>query len=873
MTQAVVGRPGGRLPLFLRRAIRGRLLYRLLAGMLVVSLLPLAAWSALVLAGFERLSSGAIADARALILQNEERRQLDRVRRQAAAVEAEVSRIEGSLALLRDYAEELFREPGSFGLYHAPAVYELRSDLGFLWNPYPSGGSLLIAGRAAATDPRAMQEARLTEWLEPMMKRLVNENPNISSAWFLSPHNYQRFYPWFDAASLIREGRLNPDRDLASAGALYRRSAAEYRPPPGGFGTRPPRFWVDTHLNLAEQWEVTAWSLVFVNGVWRGTVGLDVTVDRIVQNMLAALNLERPEMHAFLISPSGRLIAYQERGAADLGLAPDGDPGSWNPAEHNPELGKVVARMQAGDSGVARLTLGREEKLVFYAPVPSSRWSLGVVAPERVFIESVEPIAGTLTRGLEQLRLALLPAVALMLLATFGVAALLARRLTRPIGALTGAAERMAAGDLAQAVPPVGNDELGVLATTLEAMRERVRSSQEEILAWARELERRVADRTAELSARTAELATLNTIATTAARSLDLDALLADLLRTVRDELRFDAGAVFLPDREGRLVAAMRSDLLAGEEGESAWNALRPLLAQTVDRGGARFFPDLALEPSPAVAPLRAAGLLALALLPLRAQDEPAGVLALAARAPRPFAHQECALLLAVAAQIGVAVQNATLYARSREMAVVEERNRLAREIHDTIAQGLAGIVVQLEAAAGLLRRDPERALAELERARQTARESLQEARRSVWDLRPALLENLSLADALRRELFRFNQMTGVAVDFSVAGRARRLPARVEAGLLRVAQEALSNVHRHAAARRVTVTLTFGRGQVRLAVADDGQGFDPAGVGARADGHGFGLVGMRERVHLLGGELAVESAPGAGTKIEAKVRV
>ena len=213
--------------------------------------------------------------------------------------------------------------------------------------------------------------------------------------------------------------------------------------------------------------------------------------------------------------------------------------------------------------------------------------------------------------------------------------------------------------------------------------------------------------------------------------------------------------------------------------------------------------------------------------------------------------------------------ENAALHARLVEQAraagVVEERRRLAGEIHDTLAQGLTAIVAQLEAAEQASHR-PEEWSRHLIQARSLARSSLTEARRSVRALRPEQLENATLAEALGELTCGWSQQSGIAAELETAGAAGRTPVDTEAALFRVAQEALTNVGRHAKATKVRLTLTYLDDMLLMDVADDGVGFDPDAGAA-----GYGLVGMRHRLAGVGGALTVESAVGYGTTLNAAV--
>lgn len=215
------------------------------------------------------------------------------------------------------------------------------------------------------------------------------------------------------------------------------------------------------------------------------------------------------------------------------------------------------------------------------------------------------------------------------------------------------------------------------------------------------------------------------------------------------------------------------------------------------------------------------------------------------------------------------AALHAQLLVQAREAGVADERRRLAAEIHDTIAQGLTGIIAQLQVVSNAP--DLDIARTHLGRASDLARHSLGEARRSVHNLAPVALENDGLPEALKNTVAEWGERTGVRAGFTVTGTAEQLHDEVSATLLRIAQEALSNASRHARAARVGVTLTFLGDEVILDIRDDGQGFDPLDLPERTRTGGFGLDGMRARAERIAGSLAVESEPGHGTALSARV--
>jgi signal transduction histidine kinase len=228
--------------------------------------------------------------------------------------------------------------------------------------------------------------------------------------------------------------------------------------------------------------------------------------------------------------------------------------------------------------------------------------------------------------------------------------------------------------------------------------------------------------------------------------------------------------------------------------------------------------------------------------------------------------RQQARALSELSAQLEerVKAQTQKLLAQERAAAVLEERQRVARDIHDTLAQGLTGVVVQLGAAERALNVEPEQAQQHLVLARRMARESLAEARRSIWNLRNPALQRGELGDALRGLADRSSR-PGLTVEYAQQGEVWALPPDAESALLRVAQEALVNVSKHAGATHADVRLDYAGEQVRLNIADNGKGFDAGSLPEAPSGpeSGFGLLGIRERLATLGGSLHLSSDGGA----------
>ena len=252
------------------------------------------------------------------------------------------------------------------------------------------------------------------------------------------------------------------------------------------------------------------------------------------------------------------------------------------------------------------------------------------------------------------------------------------------------------------------------------------------------------------------------------------------------------------------------------------------------------------------------------ASIPLYSREKPLGIMNLTGPAWRKLSRAELRLLSTIGYQVATAIERARLAETGAQLARAEERTRLAREIHDTLAQGLTAIALHIEGALTQLEGNPELAQARLHQALNTTRESLEEARRSVQDLRATPLAGKPLADALAALARTFTAETGVRVHVRASGDLP-LPLRLEAELFRVAQEALTNVRKHARAQAVEIRLRTGRDPVRLSIQDDGLGFDPRTTSS--DANGFGLQGLKERARLVGGKLRIQSRPGQGTTI------
>jgi signal transduction histidine kinase len=251
--------------------------------------------------------------------------------------------------------------------------------------------------------------------------------------------------------------------------------------------------------------------------------------------------------------------------------------------------------------------------------------------------------------------------------------------------------------------------------------------------------------------------------------------------------------------------------------------------------------------------------------VPIVARDAIVGAFYLTDKLGAPeFSDDDQELIETFAAHAAVAIENARLYECSRELNIVEERNRLARELHDSVSQRLFALRLTGEAAAGLLERDPEAARAQLGQLHQLTEEAIEELRAVILALRPATIESEGLAATLAAHVDLLRRAYGQEVELEVVGEPAPPPAAAM-DVLRIAQEALQNALRHSRSRRLAVRLEAADGRLVLSVADDGEGFDPQAPALRS--RRLGLTSMEERARALGGRLEIDSRPGMGTTV------
>ncbi|MFG2832939.1 GAF domain-containing sensor histidine kinase [Streptomyces sp. NPDC048434] len=362
-------------------------------------------------------------------------------------------------------------------------------------------------------------------------------------------------------------------------------------------------------------------------------------------------------------------------------------------------------------------------------------------------------------------------------------------------------------------------------------------------------------------------------------RHLEVRDVLKTIVASARELLDAEYAALGVPDDHGGF-AQFVVDGVSPEQ----WKAIGPLprqhgiLAAMLHHATPERLADVRADPRFGGWPAAHPDMSDFLGLPVADGDEILGALFLAnKRCPEPppshgggcrFTEEDERLLGILAQHAAIALTNARLYERSRELTIAGERARIAHELHDAVAQKLFSLRLTAQAATALVDRDPERAKDELHQVAALAAEAADELRAAVVELRPAALDEDGLAATLRSQAQVLDRAHSARVTFA-AHCVRALPASQEEAMLRVAQEALHNALRHSGAGHVEVTLTRNGQGALLRVADDGCGFDPGTV--RRAGRHLGLVSMRDRASGVGGKLTVESEPGKGTTVEMEV--
>ena len=459
---------------------------------------------------------------------------------------------------------------------------------------------------------------------------------------------------------------------------------------------------------------------------------------------------------------------------------------------------------------------------------------------------------------------------------TVVAAFVVSRSIAAPLEDLTSMATRIAGGDLSQTVRINRADEIGTLADAFNEMtnqlRELITNLEQRVAARTNELQRELMEHAqAEDALQKARnnLSALYQVTATSSQALNLSVMLNQALIQTMDALHSDGGIIFLLEKTQEESFAPRLRLVA-HHGISPRAVARiessienfNITNWLIDRREPLSIPNTATdERLPEL--MREIGEISLVLAPMRAEGQVWGLLGLTRPSTARYRVEEIELLTSIADQIGVAVRSDDLRQRANQATILEERQRLARELHDSVTQMLYSVMLFAEAGKDSIEKaDFSQVDLYLKRLRETAQQALGEMRLLIYESHPPMIEQEGLVGALRHRLAMVENRSGIEAHLVAQGHID-LPTAMQIEIYGIAQEALNNILKHSAATRVTIQIQA-TDVVQLDVTDNGKGFESETIAEKA---GMGLANMRERAKRLGGTVRVDSAPGKGTSV------
>jgi signal transduction histidine kinase/HAMP domain-containing protein len=614
-----------------------------------------------------------------------------------------------------------------------------------------------------------------------------------------------------------------------------------------------------------------------------------------VATLAAVLDLSNPDM--FLSNSS---LGLEHNGTFQI-LGSNGQVLVSSPADDTlsaETIDKIVSQLFVEGAPSVEACLGctgngLEETgtVIAFAPLKQAPW--GVV----IWHDARELFAPVRRLGMQAMVLG-----TLAMLGALGLVVVTTRSVIAPVQALTDATRKIStmqfdastlqlvectlASSLAEK-PSRRRDEIGLLSNSFITMCTKLQLSIEEIQSLNRELDARVHARTRQLSA-------LNAVALTVNQSLNLKEILDRALDEVLQLTAIDMVAIFLLEPSKGQLKLMAYRGLSENAARLAYQVglLDGSCGGVLELGESIVVPDISIYRGRAARSLRREGINAMMHVPLMNKGRALGSMCLGTQDNTKFDDEAQRLLMAVGNQIAMAVENARLYAEVQHKERVrgelfqkalaaqeEERKRIARELHDEISQSLTALLY--EAEEGLERASSPRVKERLQSICTLTQHTLDDVHNLIFDLRPSMLDQLGLIPALRWLAQSRLETKGIRVSMAVSSGAgssngktdpQRLAPEIETALFRVMQEAINNIARHAAARNVDIQLELDEDTAVVSIRDDGIGFDLTELSVSSNSaRGLGLVGIRERIELLGGELDINTFPGSGTHIHIRV--
>jgi nitrate/nitrite-specific signal transduction histidine kinase len=446
------------------------------------------------------------------------------------------------------------------------------------------------------------------------------------------------------------------------------------------------------------------------------------------------------------------------------------------------------------------------------------------------------------------------------------------KSISDPLTYLANTAAQIAAGDLDRTVSIQRTDEIGTLAHAFKRMTTQLRTS-------INDLEQRVGERTWDLQKANAliqqkalQLETVAQLSQQLTSILDIQELLRKAIDLIQDAFGYYSVNIFLLNNEADTLV-LQSVNKGLQQRKEVYRNLpiggRSLNSKAVKTNQVVVVNDVSQDheylPDDGLTVTRSE-----AIIPLRARGQIIGTLDIQSADINAFSPEDELILQSLGNQVAIAIENARLYESSHKLAVLEERSRLARELHDTITQALFSLDLHAKALKTYFKKDMSLAEEQVHKIRQITHDTLQEMRSLIFDLRPGLIEQIGLIPALKRLIEQSRCAGGPELLLHVTGEPK-LPPEVERGLYRIAQEGINNAIKHAHAHQIEVQLEVDDGEMMLSVRDDGTGFDLLSL--KPNSRSLGLLSMKERAKLMNAELIVDTRQGEGTRLEVHVPV
>lgn len=527
-----------------------------------------------------------------------------------------------------------------------------------------------------------------------------------------------------------------------------------------------------------------------------------------------------------IVDNHGRVIYHQD--SAQIG----GDVSS----------NSVVQAAMEGGTGAIRSEDEDGRKIVAaYAPIPGTSWLL---INEEHWVSLAHAF-----QGYNQFLILLMSLGVLIpiILVNIGI-----RRIMQPIVALTGAAQEVARGNFDQTITAQTGDEIEELANQFNFMAGELRASYTQ-------LEQRVSDRTR-------ELAVLYRADEQLLSHLQLDELLKALMDVAVHILGTDKSSLLIWDTErNRLVVGASLGFNAETFNRMSFGVGEGIIGKVISSGEPVVVEDTQNEPGVALLVTQPEAIRSFMHVPIKIKGLLFGIFNFSYLAPRAFSEEERRVFIALAQRAAMAIENAQLYEQAQLAATIEERQRLARELHDAVTQTLFSSSLIADVLPRIWERNPEEGRRRLEELRQLTRGALAEMRTLLMELRPSALVEVELSDLLRQLSEAFTGRSRIPVQLDLDTNIQ-IPPDIKVGLYRIAQEALNNIAKHAGANQVTLVLRSPDKGLELSIEDNGSGFDPSDISSEH----LGLKIMNERSREIGVHLRIESQIGNGTKVIAR---